>query len=418
MIFRLPYGGNSVALDLRGLKIRALVPAYSRIRSGAIGDRLVDAVEDPVEGPALSKLASGKRKAALVVPDATRKAALPEILPGLIVKLREFGIREIEILIACGTHPPTDDQGLRRILGEVPEDISIHQHDSRNPEGLYDAGTLPGGHRIRLNRHLLDAELVITVGAVRHHYFAGFGGGPKMIFPGLGGYEGIQRNHARVLKITEGGVERHPECEPGRLEGNPVAEEIAMAADLRPPDMAICLVPGPGGEMGEVFAGPWRASFHKAAGGVRKTFELQSPVFDLMIASGGGTPSDSTLIQAHKGLDAACRFLKPGGQLLYLASLEKGAGSEDMLPFLDDPRPETILRSLSGRWVQYGHTTLRILEKTRSNRVFLLSEMERKITKRLGFETVHSAEDLLEQWRRDFPGATVGLMSDAAVYPA
>ncbi len=136
-----------------------------------------------------------------------------------------------------------------------------------------------------------------------------------------------------------------------------------------------------------------------------------------MVASGGGAPTDSTLIQAHKGLDAACRFLAPGGRLLYVAAIDRGAGSEAMLPFLQDPDPEAILARLAETWVQYGHTTLRLLEKTSRFEVALHSRLEPDVARRLGFEPVLAVQDVINAWREESPGATIGVMASGAVYP-
>lgn len=417
MITRIPYAHASIPLDLRGFRLRALRPEYPKHR-GSLGQRVLDAISHPVDGPPLQEIARGKHSALLILPDATRKAGLPEILPPLISRLRDLGIRKMSILIACGTHPAVGPQAISALLGEIPPDIKVEEHDARDPKKLIEAGRLPGGRRIRLNRRVFESDLVLTVGAVRHHYFAGFGGGPKMIFPGVAGYEEIQENHALVLNFAKGQAQRHPGCEPGNLIGNPVAEEIAEAADLRPPDMAVCLIPGPGGSMGAVYAGPWRAAFARAIEDVRNIFELSTPPFEIMIASGGGSPSDATLIQAHKGLDAATRFLRPGGTLLYCASMGLGAGSQDMQKFLDRPDPKTILESLADRWIQYGHTTLRILEKTARFRVHLHSELDEMLASGLGFIPTPDLERLLGEWRERSSKPSLGLMIEDAVYPS
>jgi nickel-dependent lactate racemase len=264
----------------------------------------------------------------------------------------------------------------------------------------------------------MDCELLITIGGVRHHYFAGFGGGPKMVFPGVAGYSEIQANHSLVLHHRGGGLVRDRRCEPGRLNDNPVAEEIARAAELRPPDLAVCTVEGREGGVAWACAGPWQRAFGAAVDKAREWYEC-SPrgEFDLMVAGGGGRPTDSTLIQAHKGLDASCRFLADGGEVLFVAALSDGLGSPEMQPFVDDPRPESILASLGENWVQYGHTTLRIVEKTARVRVLLHSALDATLAGKLGFEPTRDPEAVLQRWRDERPGATIGVMAGAAVYP-
>ena len=417
MIVKLPFATDRLAVDLRGFRVRALTPSAPSSRdAGALASTALD---HPLAGPALVDIARGCGSVTIVVPDATRKASLPEVLPVVIEHLRRAGIDDgaITVLIANGTHPVVGPEAIPSLVGPLPESIRVIEHDSRAPD-LVRVGDLCAGVPVRLHPSAIECGCLITVGAVRHHYFAGFSGGPKMIFPGVGGYEEIQANHSLVLDLSGDHAVRHPGCEPGVLDGNPVAEEIGNAATLRPPDIALCLVEGREGGVAWAGAGPWEIAFETAVERVRTWFEV--PVqeeFDLMVASSGGHPTDTTLIQAHKGLDAACRFLKPGGEILWAASLDGGLGSEEMEPFVDNPTPESILPRLSDRWVQYGHTTLRIVEKTKRHRVHLHSRMDPEVATRLGFEPLSDPESLVDLWRERQTGVQVGVMATGAVYP-
>ncbi|MGD9252759.1 MAG: nickel-dependent lactate racemase, partial [Holophagae bacterium] len=419
VIVKLPYGEDEVALDLRGLRVKPLAPSAPP-GSRSVRALVQEAVDRPLEGPPLAELAQGRSSATVIVPDWTRSIPLPEILPAILDRLRRGGIESAAttIVIACGTHPKQDASVLAPLVGDLPKAVAVVQHDCRDAGGLVPAGELRPGVELRLARPAMDCELLVTVGGVRHHYFAGFGGGPKMVFPGVGGYTEIQANHSLVLQRAGGELVRDPRCEPGLLDGNPVAEEIARAAQNRQPDMAVCTVAGRDGGVAWVGAGPWRTAFEAAVKRVREWYELPPRNdFDLMVACGGGRPTDSTLIQAHKGLDAACRFLPDGGEILYVAAMDQGLGSPEMQPFVDDPRHESILASLEDRWVQYGHTTLRVVEKTSRVRVWLHSTLDAAIGTRLGFEPTTDPEAVVQRWRDERPGATVGVMVGAAVFP-
>ncbi len=418
MIIRLPFGQGAIAVDLRGFRIRPLQPEGPRGRSDP-AQIVLHAVARPLSGPSLEVRARAAGNAVVIVPDGTRSARIPEILPALLRALTDWGIapHRQTIVVACGTHPPAPREELEGIVGSLEPQVTVIQHDARDASALVTAGTVQGGGLIRLHRAVMEADLLVTIGGVRHHYFAGFGGGPKMVFPGVAGYEEIQANHARVFDLSGSEPIRRPQCEPGRLEANPVAQEIGEAADLRPPDVSVCLVPGIGGGVAEAVAGPWREAFDAAVARVREIFEVSGDQFDLVVASGAGAPSDETLIQAHKGLDAACRFSRPGAEVLFLASMAGGAGSGAMTPFLEDPRPESILNRLAGGWVQYGHTTFRLVEKTARHRVSLVTEGDWAGLEGLGFERVATADEVVDRWREEFSGATVGVMTGPAVYP-
>jgi nickel-dependent lactate racemase len=367
----------------------------------------------------LREIARARRSAVIVVPDITRRADLPEVLPVVLDRIRSGGVQtqSITVLVACGTHPPATEAEIMELVGELPEGVTLIQHSSREDARLVRIGDLRPGVPLRFDRRVVESDLLVTVGAVKHHYFAGFGGGPKMIFPGTGGHDEIQANHGLVLRSGEFGPERHPGCEPGVLEGNPVAEEIAQAADLRPPDLAICLVPGRDGRPAWVGAGAWRTAFEAAVARAREWYELPAERFGMVVASGGGSPGDATLIQAHKGLDAACRFARTGAEVIFVAELGEGGGSPAMDPFLADPRERAILDRLADNYVQYGHTTLRIVEKTRACRVHLLSDLDPEVARRLGFHPIENLDEVVGTWRATVDRGRVGVLSEGLVWP-
>ncbi len=419
MIVRLPFGPDALAIDLRGLRIRSMAPAAPP-GPASLPLLVGQALDRPLEGPPLVDLARGRRDATIVVPDATRRVALPEVLPAVLARLAKAGVPldRVTVMVACGTHPPAGPQELGSLVGSLPPGVAVVQHDARDDATLVQAGTLSDGTSIRLHRRVVEAGLLVTVGGVRHHYFAGFGGGPKMVFPGAAGYREIQANHALLLRRRGGLLERDPGCEPGVLDGNPVADQIARAADLRPPDCALCLVAGSDGRPAFAAAGPWRPAFAAAVEKARAWYETAAHGrFPLAVASGGGAPSDATLIQAHKGLDAACRFLDAGGELLFAAELAGGAGSPDMQPFLDDPRPAAIMARLAERGVQYGHTTLRLVDLTARHRVHLVSRLDPALARRLGFHPASHPSEVLDGWRTARGGDTVAVIAGQPLYP-
>jgi len=417
VIVKLPFAKDHLALDLRGFRVRALSPSAPPGRDA--GGLAAVALDKPLTGLPLVEIARGRESATVVVPDATRKASLPNVLPVVLERLRAAGIDNTAttILVANGTHPAAGPDAIASLVGPLPPSVRVIEHDSRAPD-LVKVGELRPGLPIRLHPSAVEGGCLITIGTVRHHYFAGFGGGPKMVFPGVGGYREIQANHALVLDVTGGQAVRHPRCEPGVLDDNPIAEEIRRTAGLRPPDLSLCLVEGREAGVAWAAAGAWKVAFNAAVAQVRSWFEVApEPRFDLMVAGGGGAPSDTTLIQAHKALDAACRFLEPGGELLWFASLDGGLGSPEMAPFVDDPNPTTILEKLSKRWVQYGHTTLRIVEKTERHRIHLYSRFNGETSNRLGFEPIADPESVVNRWRKDSSGARVGVMAAGVVFP-
>ena len=122
--------------------------------------------------------------------------------------------------MANGTHQP----GPLEELGLPAEVLRRHRvvnHDSRDEAQLVEVGRTSRGTRLRVNRCLVEADLIVTTGRIKPHYFAGYGGGTKGIFPGLGAEADIRQNH--LLKADPGSTL-------GRADGNPCREDLEEAA--------------------------------------------------------------------------------------------------------------------------------------------------------------------------------------------
>jgi nickel-dependent lactate racemase len=404
--------------DLRGLHCEELRPSAPR-HPDPVARLVGAALDEPGTGAPLEDLARRRGRVTVLVPDATRKASLPQVLPLVLERLERAGVdaSRTTVLVACGTHPPVDRRALTELVGPLPPQVRVIQHDARDDGNLVAVGTLPSGMPLRLNRAAVEAELLLAVSSVQHHYFAGFGGGPKLVFPGVAGYAETQRNHARVIDLSSEPPRRHPACEPGRLEGNPVAEEIIVAARLRPPDFVLLLVLGEDGAPAWAAGGELEPTFLQACAKAREWFEVDAGPFSKLIVAAGGFPTDHTLIQAHKALDAGCRFAAPDAEVLFVAACNGGAGSPAMEPFLADPRASSILARLAEEYVQYGHTTLRLVEKTSAFRVSTKTEFPVAIAERLGLRPIPDIAKVLERWREDDPRGVVGLIAGSPVYP-
>ncbi|NOY06824.1 MAG: DUF2088 domain-containing protein, partial [Chlorobi bacterium] len=224
MRISLPYGESSqtATIDHAGECRHLYVRSLPRPRPP--GALLNAALEHPVSSPTLPEFLNGSHRVTVLVPDKTRYCMLDRILPLVLHRIHECGIarRDVTILIANGTHMPQSGEQRRAMLGgEICDAYTVVEHRARAEEDCVYAGTTRYGTDVKLNRVVVEADRVVVVGTVVHHYFAGFGGGPKMFLPGVSAYSTALENHRRTL--LPGGA-FHPGCRDGTLDGNPVAE--------------------------------------------------------------------------------------------------------------------------------------------------------------------------------------------------
>jgi nickel-dependent lactate racemase len=152
--------------------------------------------------------------AVVIVPDATRTAPIPLFFRALAESLRGR-VERLTFLIALGTHPVMDPSAVAKLVGmteaqrrERYPHVEVLNHRWDLPETFVTVGELSEAEThelsegrlsltvpIRVNKMLKEADKVIIVGPVFPHEVAGFSGGSKYLFPGVGGSDVINFTH-------------------------------------------------------------------------------------------------------------------------------------------------------------------------------------------------------------------------------
>ena len=261
-------------------------------------DDLRRALENPFDTDALPDLARGKRRAVVMVDDLSRPTPAYEVMPLILDQLNEGGIGDdrIEVVIATGSHRPLNKYGdleHRRKLGDgTLRRVPVFDHD------CYDEDTVEiprtGRAPIRVNRHVGEADLRIGVGSIVPHGGAGFGGGAKILVPGVVHIETIRENHE--LAWEGRGILYEEVISSACIRRD--AEEIARFVGL---DFVVNTVNTPERGIAGLFAGDF-VKAHRA--GSRFAYDLyltDPPSPDAHIIVAGSYPLDTDLGQSGRG---------------------------------------------------------------------------------------------------------------------
>ena len=160
-------------------------------------EQIASSFDAPIGTPPLEQLARGKRSAAIVVDDLCRPTPVETMLPGLLDRLLSAGLSkgEIRFVIGSGSHRPLSPEEMVKKLGQnVAADYEVQNHDFMSGE-LRALGNLSCGMPLYINPTVADADLKICVGGIYPHGLAGFGGGAKLVVPGVAGYATIHYLH-------------------------------------------------------------------------------------------------------------------------------------------------------------------------------------------------------------------------------
>ena len=337
----------------------------------------------------LERLDPDVKTVAVVVADKTRLCGYPEFLPVLLDTLKDFGALwdGITVFIAYGTHRRQTDKECFAAYGDPYKKLRFIHHDCLDNNCFVNLGKTSRATPVLIRRDILEAGFLITFDAVSHHYFAGYGGGRKLIFPGLGQREAIYHNHGLFLD-----QERHmlsPLCQSGVLDKNPLAEDLAEYERFLPADLAIHGILDSMGNVCDLLPGAGTDHFRKACAQHGKNCEMVcTREYDLVIASCGGYPKDINFIQSHKAIDNAAKFVRDGGRLIVLAECFDGVGSTTFLPWFDLGDWGSAFNKLSEHYEGNGGTALSMMSKLQRIKILMVTKLSDSVCKTMGVEKI------------------------------
>jgi len=270
------------------------------------------ALSQPIDSPTLSELASGARRTAIIVDDATRPTPVKKILKVLLPLLARAGVtkEKVTFVIALGTHIPVKQEDLEARLGrDVLSDYNIVQHNAWQDDLV--PVFLDDGQVVKINPYVAQADLKIGISSILPHPMAGYGGGPKIVMPGVANFGFIRDHHMRYTI--------HPQARAGLIKGNPFHEKVLQVARAVGLSLSINCVYNQQGEPVRIVAGSLGAAFSRA---VEMCFEKLGHRFqekvDITITS---TYPHTHGHQFAKGLSAPDLVTKDTGAVLLVAPL-------------------------------------------------------------------------------------------------
>ncbi len=339
------------------------------------------AVRAPIAGPSLDAFVRARR-ITVVLPDATRPLPTP-LVEALLEELE--GV-EVTVRIANGTHRQTSPDEQRRLLGRFYGSLEV---GDRLADDTHAHRPLPDT-RARLDACALDADALVLMGPPAFHYLAGYGGGGKLVAPGLADRDTAERIH-RTCLAAEGG--RHPNARAGVLDGNPLREQIEAICRAAPEQFYVLPLLDSRGRPTRVVAGERGPAFRTAVHAIDALYGVPCRRFRAVVISGGGAPYDLDFVQAHKALEAGAAACEPGGTLLFAADCAEGLPSRHRA-FLEAHKDAAAMeRALRDHFDIAAHTVWAARAKAERFRILALTSMERSVVEALGMHPVASLEE-------------------------
>lgn len=222
------------------------------------------AIANPIGSPPIRELARDKKEVVIIFDDMTRITRTYEIVPFILEELAEAGIPDdrIQFICALGAHMAWDRTLFTKKLGEdILARFPVYNH-SPFADCTY-VGTTSYGTLINVNAEVMRCDLKIGIGGIVPHPNAGFGGGGKIILPGVSSMETIRHFHG----IQKEYKRKYPDRQDigfGLFDDNPMRLNIAEAAALAGLDIKIDCVLNARGETVAIFAGALKPAYEAA----------------------------------------------------------------------------------------------------------------------------------------------------------
>jgi nickel-dependent lactate racemase len=329
-------------------------------------------------------------KVVVIVTDNTRACPDAQLLPPILAEMETRVPKEsITIIVALGLHAPlTKDQLVKKLGNVVVEQYNVINHDANDTVNI---GITSRRIPININRKVVEADFRLSTGFIEPHFFAGYSGGRKSIFPGVSGHQSIQLNHGYEMVA-------HPLARTGILKGNPIHEDMVEQARVAKLNFIVNVLLNKKKEITHVVAGdPFLAH--------EKGCEIEQGIatvrvnrkFDIVITTNSGAPLDLDFYQTCKGIENASRITREGGIIIIAAACDTGIGPDafkNLHAESDTPR-EVLerIRSEGPTGVQWQNQVLARVQL--SNPIYLVSELEDDLAEKMKVKPFPSVESAL-----------------------
>jgi nickel-dependent lactate racemase len=299
------------------------------------GEEIKAALASPIGAKTLEELARGKNQVAILFDDLARPTPVSRLLPYVIEAIERAGVPDsrVRLIAALGAHGAHTAADFRKKLGDdILDRFPVYNH---NPfASCTYLGKTSQGTPVSINSEVMACDLKIGIGCITPHIFTGFGGGGKIILPGVSSMETIAHNHGVLMKA-------HPEClDLGKIEGNALRRDIDEACRMSGLDFKIDAVINLKGEITGLFAGDPILE-HQAGVEVAKEVYATVPAtdMDIVVVNAYSKSNECAIVPSiglpalkEQGGDLVIIANEPSGQIVHYLYGEFGRCGEEALP--------------------------------------------------------------------------------------
>jgi nickel-dependent lactate racemase len=417
-MYCIAYGKQGLSFELPQGMRGCLATPVAAFAIGDIGLALKQNLQQPLASPPLTELVRPGARVCLAIPDASRPCPTKLLVPAILQELHQAGIRDrdICIIIATGLHRPSTRQEKAAMLGnELVKRYRVIDHTATEPGQLQNLGRTADGIPMVLNKAACEADLLLSIGLVELHQYAGFSGGSKTVAIGLAGEATIRKTHSLAMLQQRG-------TRIGNIHKNPFRQalnEIARQAGLR---FIVNVVLNSRQQVAHLAAGEPGAVFEALVDRAQQISTVSIDHAYPLVIAGVGYPKGANIYQLSRAASYLAWNPRPavarGGMIILAARCEEGIGGGltergfyELMSKAGDP--EEIISCLKTDDCQPGSQRAYVMAQVlKYCRVMLVGSRCPELASRVGFLTATDMPQALEL-ARDI----LGHLEEALIVP-
>jgi nickel-dependent lactate racemase len=323
-----------------------------------------EALEAPVAGPRLSELLASAERVAIVIDNQFRPTPASKLLPAVLDAIEAAGGCDTRVVCANGKVFPMSESDTEQKIGRdnlarmERMGIPFFQNEPRNADAYEYVGVSSRGTPVWLHGEVAKCDLKLAIGQAQANHW-GYGGGGKLILPGVVSDETIESNHCNFVPS--------PQTHYGALAG-PMRSDIDEVATMCGLTATMNVLLDTRGRVIELNFGSHPHSHRRAIERFNEIYAYESPVAEGgqadIVVCGVFAPTDHLFFHTGWGCMSADFVLKDGGTLIYASpspGVSTAIGDFPGLALMDLMKPympatpenyQRVLRDIHSRTIQ------------------------------------------------------------------
>ena len=276
-----------------------------------------EALAGPVSGPPFRSLLDGGKSVAIVIDNQFRPTPVSRLLPAVFDVLEEAGVTDACVITGNGKVFPLSESDIEKKVGRANLDrmqrngIELFQNEPRNEAAYTYFGVTSRGTPVWIHNEVARRDVIIAIGQAQANHW-GYGGGGKLIMPGVASDETIEANHCNFTMS--------PQTHYGALAG-PMRSDIDEIATMAGLDYTLNALLDTRGRVFDIIGGSHPRAHRAAIERFNEIYAYENPVAekgqaDIAIC-GVFAPTDHLFFHTGWGCMSADLVVKDGGTIIY-----------------------------------------------------------------------------------------------------